>query len=51
MEKLDTRVWAIPKHGAEAYMLTYRNGGWHTVVEGQGASSDALPGGCDGRSS
>ena len=36
---------------AGPYMLTYRNGGWHTVGEGQGASSDALPGGCDGRSS
>ena len=41
--KLDTRVWAIPKRGAEAYMLTCRKGGWHTVGEGRGASSDALP--------
>ena len=42
MEKLNTRVWAIPKRGAEAYMLTCRKGGWHTVGEGRGAGSDAL---------
>ena len=43
VEKLNTRVWAIPKRGAEAYMLTCRKGAWHTVGEGRGASSDALP--------
>ena len=37
VEKLNTRVWAIPKRGAEAYMLTCRKGVWHTVGEGRGA--------------
>lgn len=52
VENLNARVWAMPKHGAEAYMLTCRClRGWATVGEGQeqAVTPSQQSGGCDGR--